>query len=922
MTTETLDGTWQLQDITAGTKAITARVPGCVHTDLLRAGVIPDPYVSDNEARLHWIGEHEWRVSRSFTVSEEFLAEKNVLLECLGVDTFSTISINGVEIGTTDNQFRRYRFDVRKVLAPGKNTIEVVLHSPFPEIKRMERQRFLAITGDNHHRLRGNNQIRKSQCNFGWDWGPICVTAGIWRPLRLVAYSGARLDDVLVHQTVDDRRAELTVDVGLQWDGASALGGAGGGASGPQVHLELRDEEDLVAEGTADSPSSVPNGEYADEWRRGTLTVDNPKLWWPADLGEQPLYRLDYVLVGADGSELERASRQIGIRELRLVREADEAGESFAFEANGYRVYAKGANWIPADTFTSRVGAHQYEQLLRDARDTGMNMLRVWGGGIYEDDLFYQLCDELGICVWQDFMFACSAYPAYDAAFMENVAAEARDNVARLQHHASLALWCGNNEIEQIPGFIGNDRERGQMSWAEYSSLFDELLPSITKLFDPNRPYWPSSEHSPHGDRTDSQNPRWGDAHLWGVWHGREPFEWYRTCAHRFVSEFGFQSFPEPQAIDLFAHESERNISSYTMEWHQRSGIGNDAIIQYMLGWFRLPADEEMVIWLSQVLQGLAMKYAIEHWRRALPHTMGTLYWQLNDCWPAASWASIDWQGRWKALQYFAARFFASPLLSAVEDVEARSVSVQLTNDTYTAGRGTARCQAFSLSGELLDSVETECDVPEFGTTTPISMDASALVEQYGTRGLIFRVSFTEANGAYGRDNWALFSRPKHLPLEQPNITTEVHAEGDELHVTLESDKPALWTWLSIEDRWLSEFESAAEAANPAAEEGSSGGANTTGSSTAGDFAGTADGGAAGGSGTAEGSAAGGDAAATAEAASSGFAAQPRFSDNFFHLFPGIPVTVRVLNLDRATANDLDSFARKLHVRSLRDTYR
>ena len=426
-----------------------------------------------------------------------------------------------------------------------------------------------------------------------------------------------------------------------------------------------------------------------------------------------------------------------------------------------------------------------------------MNMLRVWGGGIYEDDTFYDLCDELGICIWHDFMFACAVYPAFDEAFLANVRCEAEDNVRRLRHHPWIALWCGNNELEQ--GLVGpawNDR---QMSWEDYGTLFDKLLPEVTAALDPERDYWPCSPHSPHGDRADFNNPRWGDAHLWDVWHGRKPFEWYRTCEHRFNSEFGFQSFPEPRTVYSYTEPQDRNVTTYVMEQHQRSGIGNTVIMQYMLDWFRLPAKFEMTLWLSQVLQGMAMKYAVEHWRRAMPRGMGTLYWQINDCWPVASWASIDYYGRWKALQYMARKFYAPVLLSGVENPDTGTVAVHLTNDRRQPAAGAYTWLLTDVHGETLASGGKAVAAGPLQNALVDTLELGAYLKQHGPRDLMLWLECS-VEGEPVSTNFVSFARPKHLELDEPAISTQVESLGDNRFVvTLSATHPALWVWLELD---------------------------------------------------------------------------------------------------------------------------
>ncbi|MCJ7751196.1 MAG: hypothetical protein MUQ65_08895, partial [Armatimonadetes bacterium] len=473
-------------------------------------------------------------------------------------------------------------------------------------------------------------------------------------------------------------------------------------------------------------------------------------------------------------------------------------GESFQFAANGVPFFAKGANWIPADAFATRVTRERYEDLLKSAAEANMNMLRVWGGGIYEDDVFYDLCDELGICVWQDFMFSCSTYPTFEEDFMRQVRAEAEDNVRRLRHHACLALWCGNNELEQ--GLVGEDWTDSQMSWKDYEALFDELLPKVVKELDPDRDYWPSSPHTPCADRADFNNPTCGDAHLWAVWHGREPFEWYRTCEHRFNSEFGFQSFPEPETTYGFTEGRDRNVTSYVMEHHQRSGPGNALIMHYMLDWFRLPTSFEMTLWLSQILQGMAMKYAVEHWRRAMPRGMGTLYWQLNDTWPGASWSSIDYHGRWKALHCMAKRFYAPLLVSGVEDPEAGTVELHVTSDLAEPKGMTLAWTLTDAAGARLAGKEMGVEAGPGQNTLVTTINLKRFLEEHGRRNLLVWLSLRDDAGVVS-SNLVMFARPKHLELRDPGITWSVEEGGEgSFGVELRAEKPALWVWLSLGD--------------------------------------------------------------------------------------------------------------------------
>lgn len=822
MQTIKLDGDWRVAQ--AGKRrSIPAVVPGCVHTDLLAAGKIPDPFYRDNELKVQWIGEADWIYSRSFNVPAALLARDRVLLRCEGLDTFATITLNGAPVGRTDNMFRVWEFDVRSLLKAGRNTIEVRFDSTIPYIKARQAERPLPDWSAPHE-IAGRGWVRKEPCNYGWDWGPVLITCGIWRPISIVAFDTGRLTGARIlqdHTTPGQVALEVTPEIEPAGDAALS------------TRVSVRFKGETVAE--AEAPAGAP----------ATLIVREPRLWWPNNLGDQPLYEVVVELRYAEGRALDTLTKRIGLRTLILDRHPDQWGESFQFVVNGVPFFATGGNWIPADTFATRMTRERYRALLQSVKDANMNMLRVWGGGIYEHDDFYDLCDELGICVWQDFMFACSTYPTFDDAFMANVRAEAEDTVRRLRHHPSIALWCGNNELEQ--GLVGPAWTARTMSWDDYGKLFDRLLPEVTGALDPQRAYWPASPHTPIGDRANFNDPTCGDAHLWDVWHGRKPFEWYRTCEHRFNSEFGFQSFPEPKTVYGYTEPQDRNVTTYVMELHQRSGIGNTVIMQYMLDWFRLPASFDMTLWLSQILQGMAMKYAVEHWRRAKPRGMGTLYWQINDCWPVASWSSIDYHGRWKALHYMARKFNQPLLVSAVEDAATGRVDIHLTNDLRTSSAGHIVWRLTDVAGTVLARGRQPASIAPLATAPVHTLDLSRYVATHGPRDLMLWLEYT-VKGRPVSTNFATFARPKHLELADPQIALDVAAMGNnQFAVTLTAARPALWAWLEL---------------------------------------------------------------AGAEAT---------FSDNFIHLFPGLPQRVIVTPAGPMT---LKQFRKSLVARSLIDTYR
>ena len=773
-----LNGPWQVAQ--QGTDdSFTGQVPGTVHADLLAAGRIDDPFYRDNEMAQQWISEQDWLYSRAFTVPAGLLAQDRVLLRCEGLDTFATITVNGTEIAKTDNQFRTWEFDVKKVLVVGENRIEVYLTSPLPYMEEQERRRSLSPWTCALHEKHGRSYVRKMPCNFGWDWGPALVTCGIWRSISLLGFSTARLHDVHVRQDHQPGQVNLQVAIQAETTQSTPL----------SATVAVRFEDKEVARAT------VP---LTDGAGTAQLTITDPCLWWPNGMGDQPLYEVD-VTLKADATLLDSWRKRIGLRTLQLDRHPDQWGESFQFTANGIPFFAKGGNWIPADALYTRTSPERYRDLLQSCADANMNMLRIWGGGLYADDLMYDLCDELGLCLWQEFVFACAPYPADDPAFLASVQAEAEDNVRRLRHHACLCLWCGNNELVQS-GFVTDDPEPHlKMRRQDYTRLFDELLPAVVQQLDPEHDYWPGSPHSPGKDWADVNDPTCGDAHIWDVWHGRQPFEWYRGCLHRFNSEFGFQSFPEPLTAYSYTEKEDRNVTTYIMEHHQRCGPGNTVIMQYLLDWFRLPTSFEMTLWLSQILQGMAMKYAVEHWRRSMPRGMGTLYWQINDNWPVASWASLDYFGRWKALHYMAKDFYAPLLVSGVEDLQTGTVEIFLTSDRLADCAGEVRWTLVTVAGETVATGSCDVRIAAQTSARVATLELAEDLALHGPRNLLLDIAFA-MQGERVAGNLVHFARPKHIALQQPGIALRVEPQSArQCTVTLTAEKPALWAWLALD---------------------------------------------------------------------------------------------------------------------------
>ena len=774
-----LNGNWSFNKV-GEAEVLPAVIPGDVYKDLLDNDKIPDPFYRDNESQLQWIGCSDWRYCRGFDLPEETLSKKRVELVCDGLDTFADVTVNGKRIASTNNMFRLWRWDITDVVQKS-NDIEVVFNSTIPYIEEKQKEFDLPKMGLGTIWAGRFGWVRKQASNYGWDWGPKAVTCGIWRDIRIEAYDTARIDDVIISQD-HSRDDSVGVDVCINIDRLTY----------DNLKAKITAEFDGSAEAEAMFDIEA-SGQSC-----GRLTVASPKLWWPNNMGEQNLYKLTIELIDDAGNVIDVCERKIGLRTLRLDRHDDQWGESFQFVVNGKPFFAKGANWIPADAVVARITDDDYRRLLQDAAVANMNMIRVWGGGIYEDEAFYDICDELGLCVWQDFMFACSTYPSFDDEFVKNVELEVEYNVKRIHHRASLALWCGNNELEQ--GNVAEEWGERTMSWKDYGRLFDKLLPSIVSKYSSGTDYWPGSPHSPQGDRYDFNNPTCGDAHLWSVWHGRQPFEWYRTCEHRFNSEFGFQSFPELRTIEAFTLEQDRNITSRIMEFHQRSDIGNNAIIQYMLDWFQMPVGFENTVWLSQLLQGMAMKYACEHWRRSMPRGMGTLYWQLNDNWPVASWSSIDYYGRWKALHYMARKFFNPLLISGLEDLDSNKIELHVTSDLFDDADVIARWRITDIGGSVLDSGEQNITASASANTLACVVDIEQILTERKPYEVIAWLEL-EHEGEIVSDNMVLLARPKHIELPQSGIETKTFRKSAGcFDVTLSSDSAVLWCSLEVED--------------------------------------------------------------------------------------------------------------------------
>ena len=774
MKIQSLAGEWEFRQI--GTQDwLPANVPGGVHTDLLALGRIPNPFVGDNEKRVQWVAETDWEYRYRFEVNPGVMDQPHIFLVCDGLDTLSTVRLNETELGRTENMFRQYRWEVTPWLKAGVNDLFIRFDSPVRYAAT--RQAIRPLPGVSQA-IPGGPHIRKAPCQFGWDWGPQLPPIGVWKDIGLEGYSEARIQEIHLRQHHSSEEVSIEIRIAIErWEALKLAS---------LVHLTSPRSD------TFDTVTPITGNEALIR-----IPVPEPQLWWPNGYGDQPLYQVDISLIGNESSDdapLDARTFQIGLRTIELRQQADPWGKSFTFVVNNVPIFAKGSNWIPADSFPTRITRQSLEVLIRAAADTHQNMLRVWGGGFYEDERFYDLCDRYGILVWQEFIFSCSGYPWDDPEFLENVRLEVVENVRRLRHRASLVLWCGNNEMEWGLVSWGWDRPEFQGLKAAYDQFFHHDLPAWCRAEDPDHTYWPSS---PSSDTPfdDPNGQRQGDCHYWDVWHGRQPFTAYRKQFPRFMSEFGFQALPPLATIRTYAEEPEWNMTSYIMEQHQKNASGNSLMVGQMLDTFRLPKDFASLVYLSMALQAEGIRYGVEHWRRHPDRVAGTLYWQLNDCWPVASWSSLDYFGRWKALHYAARRFYAPRMLS-IED-SPPEMSLYVTNDRLEPWEGSVSWSLETFAGEVLVSGQMAAQVAPGSAAQAGRMDFSGHISEENVRRLVFIAELWQGRDFYARQT-AFFAPIKHLALADPSIKANILASAGQLSIELTSHSLALLVEVSL----------------------------------------------------------------------------------------------------------------------------
>lgn len=773
-----------------------AAVPGCVHTDLLKNGKIEDPFYGTNEHRLQWIDKKDWLYETTFDASDVF-GESSIDLVFDGLDTYCDVYLNGALILKADNMFRQWRVQVKQHLKETNNSLQLLFRSPIHEdLPKLEQLDYKLPAPNDQSELGGlgDKQVsvfaRKAPYHYGWDWGPRFVTSGIWREVRLEAWTGLHLNDLYIRQDeISTEKAVLTAIAEVEAD------------------AEYRGLFTVSTDGGRwDAEVDLKPGVQSIELK---LTIKEPKLWWSRGLGEQHLYTFDAVLQAKGGLLSHRLSVRTGLRSARLVREEDAFGTSFYIELNGVPVFAKGANHIPGDSFITEMTRERYRHEIESAALANMNMLRIWGGGIYEQHDFYELCDEYGIMVWQDFMFACSMYPG-DAAFLNNVREEAEYNVKRLRNYPSVVLWCGNNEIDSAWSQFNDNmgwgwrkefsQEQQETLWHDYEQIFHVILPQAVDKMLQGIPYWPSS---PMQDVTGDINQHAhnqstkGDIHYWGVWHNKEPFENYNVNVGRFMSEYGFQSFPEYKTVTAYAEEGDMQLESEVMMAHQKNGRGNLLIKSYMDNYMKEPKDFPSFLYMSQVLQAEAMKMAIHAHRRRKGFCMGTLYWQINDCWPVASWAGMDYNGRWKATHYYAKRSFSDVLVS-IDGTSEDSLAIYAVSDLLQPIQGSLQVTLTDFDGKLLHESSYPVSASANSSTELLVLGKEELLQGADTKAVVVSaVLFVEEKRVHEEQYY--FVPFKDMALRKANIEiTEVEGSGGTMW-RIESDTLAKDVWLSAE---------------------------------------------------------------------------------------------------------------------------
>ena len=739
-----------------------AHVPGTIHTDLFLNKQIQDPFDDNNEKQLQWIEEQYWVYQTKFSVSKKELTAQNKELVFYGLDTDASVYLNDSLVLEANNMFRTWRIPIQKLLREGNNTLRVEFESSVQKAKKSAALSPFVLPGEE------KVYVRKAPYQFGWDWGPRFVTAGIWKNVAIRFWNSAQLESVSYSQEeLNNKVAQLKIKTTVKC------------VNGGIYSIEINNKKQTVSLKKGIQIVEIP------------YQINNPKKWWPNGLGKQNLYNFS-IRIRKKGKILDQKKLQIGLRTIELVQEKDSLGKSFYFKVNGRKVFMKGANYIPPESFMPKMTYKKYKNLIETAVKSNMNMIRVWGGGVYENDAFYDLCDQKGILVWQDFMFACALFPG-DEGFVSNVKQEVKDQVERLQNHPSIALWCGNNEVDEGWKNWGWQKQYRYSKndsttiWNNYQRLFEKEIPAVLDsiVSKENNRYWPSSPSIGWGKK---ESLTQGDSHYWGVWWGMEPLETYTEKVGRFMSEYGFQGMPDLKTFETFAKTSELNLTSESVKAHQKHPTGFETIQTYMERDYKVPTSFEDYIYVSQLLQARGFKIAIEAHRSAMPYCMGSLYWQLNDCWPVTSWSSTDYYGRWKAAQYQIKRSFESKLLvmkgvKNLENNELNSIKVQIVNEELNDEKGTLNLSMIQFDGKEMWKKTKSINLQSNSVTDVMELSNSEIPETKLWKDGLLYAEFINSKGEKTVSDY-YFVSPKELNLKKTNITYKFI---DKNHVELSS---------------------------------------------------------------------------------------------------------------------------------------
>jgi len=767
-----LNGEWIFKEADSD-KWYKAKVPGCVHLDLMANNLIPNPFVGINELEVQWVEKTDWIYKKVFYLNKNFLNYPNIELIFQGLDTFAEIFINGEKIGATDNMFIPWSFKVKDFLKEGENSLEIYFHSP-SKILEEKAKKYPKLHGAFYPpRVFG----RKAQYSFGWDWGPRLATSGIWEPVYLLGWKTAILRDIWLPVGIMENKAQTNLEIEIEIAENSTL----------DIPLRIKLNNKSVLEKKL--RLSLPEGKII---FKIPLSIQNPQLWYPSGYGSQPIYTLQLALVNNNGEILDKKEQKFAIRKIDLITQQEDE-ERFTFYINEIPIFAKGANWIPSDSFLPRIKEEDYRDLLEKAKNCEVNMLRVWGGGIYEKEIFYDICDELGIMVWQDFMFACAEYPE-DDEFLNKVQEEAEIIVKKLRNHPCIVLWCGNNENDW--GYYAKWWGEREKFWGE--SIYHKIIPDVCARLDMTRPYWPSS---PFGGK-DPNSEKEGDRHSWTVWSGWMDYKGYILDNGKFISEFGFQAPPNKKTIESFITTlKEYHPQSREIEFHNKQKEGTERIIRFLAGTFKIPINMDEYIYLSQINQGLALKTGIEHWRNNKFNTSGALIWQWNDCWPVVSWSIIDYYKREKPSYYFIKRSF-SPLKVNIETTD-NELFIYGVNDTLEDFEGKIIVELLTFRGGKKRSYNLDIIIP---SNSSKKLFAVSRIKPNIYQEFLKVILLSKDNELIDRNEY-FFAPFKHLDIPKAKIYYRIEQENEFYKITLTSNFLALWIALTLDDtEWFDNY--------------------------------------------------------------------------------------------------------------------